>query len=311
MSKANGITSRWGLPTFEYDDQISYSDYELDNSAENEDWYDQISNYQEQIDGSLTAFSSACSDAAEQLELFADGEFAKSVIRIKEKKHIEWLQQKELEKLDKQSVTIVKGGEEKRFRIEWQDIENPPCDPENIRHIKTDGQVWLIVDTDECFYRSEDRQNWQVVIPDLSEKIRYVSKIIIVEGIWVIFSGSDSGFYYSNDAINWLQSHFPDVPNTRVFTSTEDLVYFNHLWLWRFKERKEYQYKEEGFSSIQRRHRLTISRLFSVLTILMRNGVVTKRRLTLVKGLKWSVFVRCRVSIAYWHSANTTGSIHR
>ena len=28
---------------------------------------------------------------------------------------------------------------------------------------------------------------------------------------------------------------------------TEDLVYFNDLWLWRFTERKEYQYKEEGF----------------------------------------------------------------
>ena len=49
LSNANGITSRWGLPTFEYDNQISYSDYELDNSAENEDWHDQISNYQAQL----------------------------------------------------------------------------------------------------------------------------------------------------------------------------------------------------------------------------------------------------------------------
>lgn len=247
LSKANSITSRWGLPTFEYDNQISYSDYELDNSAENEDWYDQISNYQAQIDDSLTAFSSACSDAAEQLELFAGGEFDRSVIRIKEQKHIEWLQQKKLEKLDKQSVTVVKSGKEQRFRIEWQDIENPPCDPEKIRHIKTDGHFWLLVDTDEVFYRSEDRLNWQEVMPDLSGKLRYVSKIIIVEGMWVIFSSSDSGFYYSSDALNWQQSQFPDVPNTWEFSFTEDLVYFNHLWLWRFKERKEYQYKEDGF----------------------------------------------------------------
>lgn len=75
-----------------------------------------------------------------------------------------------MEKLDKQSVTIVKGGRELRFRIEWQDIENPPCDPEKIRHVKTDGHVWLLVDTDECFYRSEDRLNWHVVNPDPSEK---------------------------------------------------------------------------------------------------------------------------------------------
>lgn len=247
LIKANGIISRWGLPTFEYDNQISYSEYELDNSAENEDWYDQISNYQAQIDDALTGFSSACSDAVEQLELFAGGEFGRSVIRIKEQKHIEWLRQKELEKLDKQSVTVMKGGKEQRFRIEWQDSENPPCDPENIRHIKTDGQVWLLVDNDENFYRSEDRMNWQAVNPDPGEKIRYINKIIIVDGIWVLFSDSDAGFYYSSDALTWQQSQFLDVPNIWDFRMTEDLVYFNNLWLWRFKERKEYQYKEEGF----------------------------------------------------------------
>ncbi|MCY0788457.1 hypothetical protein N0392_01980 [Morganella morganii] len=247
LSNANGITSRWGLPTFEYDNQISYSDYELDNSAENEDWHDQISNYQAQIDDSLTAFSSACSDAAEQLELFAEGEFGKSVIHIKEQKHIELLQQKKLEKLDKQSVTVMKDGKEQRLRIEWQDIENPPCDPEKISHIKTDGKVWFIIDDDTNFYRSEDRLNWHTVIPDPSEKIRYVNKIMVLGDIWVLFSGSDSGFYYSSDALTWQQSQFPDVPNTWDFRMTEDLVYFNNLWLWRFTERKEYQYKEDGF----------------------------------------------------------------
>lgn len=246
LSKANGIMTRWGLPGFEYDNKTSFSDYQLDNSVENEDWYDQICNYQAQIDDLLTDFSSACSDAADQLKFFADGKFDRSVIAIKEQKNIEWLQRKEQEKLDKQSVTLVKDGKEQRFRIEWQDIENPPCDPESIRYLKTDGKVWLIVDYDSTFYRSEDRINWQVVTPDLSEKISYVSKIIIVEGVWVIFSGSDSGFYYSSDALNWQQSQFPTVPNTWDFRFTDDLVYFNNLWLWRFKERKEYQYKETG-----------------------------------------------------------------
>lgn len=69
-----------------------------------------------------------------------------------------------------------------------------------------------------------------------------------------MFSGSDSGFYYSNDAVNWQKSQFPDVSNNWKFSFTEDLVYFNHLWLWRFKERKDYQYKEEGFSSTRRKH---------------------------------------------------------
>lgn len=247
LSKGNAMTSHWGLPTFEYDERISYFEYELDNSAENEDWYNQFSEYQDQIDRTLTAFSRACSDAAEQLEFFAQGDFDRSVIRIKEQKHAEWLQQQEQEKRNKQSVTVRKAGREYQFSIDWQDIENPPCDPENIRHIKTDGKVWLIVDSDEGFYRSEDRLNWQSVTPVPPDERYYVSKIIIVEGMWVIFGGSGPGFLYSHDALNWQKSQSPDFPNAWDYTATEDLVYFNHRWLWRFKERKEYQYKDEGF----------------------------------------------------------------
>ncbi|MFY4850188.1 hypothetical protein [Klebsiella pneumoniae] len=247
LSTGNAMISRWGLPTFDYDGRISYSDYELDNSAENEDWYDQFNEYQNQIDSVLTNFSRACSDAAEQLELFAQGDFDSSVIRIKQQKHAQWLQQQEQEKRNKQSVTVVKAGQEYRLSIDWQDVENPPCDPEKVRHIKTDGKVWLIVDNDECFYRSEDRLNWQTVNPVASDERCYVSKIIIVEGVWVMFGGSGVGFLYSHDAINWQKSQFPDFPNAWDYSATEDLVYFNHRWLWRFKERKEYQYKDEGF----------------------------------------------------------------
>lgn len=247
LHKANGMTSRWGLPVFEYDDRINYSDYELDNSTDNEDWYTQFSDYEQQIDNTLTTFSRACSNAAEQLELFAKGEFDQSIIRIEEQKRAEWLLQQEQEKCNKQSVTLVKEGHDHLFRIDWQDIETPPCDPEKIRYIKTDGHVWLIVDSDGLFYRSEDRINWQTVTPVPSDVSGYIRKLILVENMWILFFCSDSGFFYSRDALNWQKSQFPDVLNTYDFTFTEDLVYFNNLWLWRFTERKEYQYKEEGF----------------------------------------------------------------
>ncbi|WP_426780476.1 hypothetical protein, partial [Pseudomonas aeruginosa] len=47
------------------------------------------------------------------------------------------------------------------------------------------------------------------------------------------------------DGVESAQSHFPDVPGYE-FTRTEEVCYFNGLWLWRFKESKEYSYIEKG-----------------------------------------------------------------
>ncbi|EOV0678060.1 hypothetical protein ACOII5_003618 [Cronobacter dublinensis] len=244
---ANRMTARWGLPVFAYEDRLGYGDYELDNSTDNDDWYNQFSEYEQRIDGTLTAFSTACSDAADQLERFAKGEFDQSVIRLKAQKHAEWLLQQEQEKQNKQSVSVSKEGETYRLSIDWQDISNPPCEPENIRHIKTDGRIWLIVDSDNRLYRSEDTQSWQHVTLNSTGDTPYITKILLVEHTWIIFAGYDPGFYYSSDALQWAQSQHPEVPNTWDYTATEDIVFFNNQWLWRFKERKEYEYKEEGF----------------------------------------------------------------
>jgi hypothetical protein len=260
LSTGNAMTSRWGLPTFDYDGRISYSDYELDNSAENEDWYDQFNEYQNQIDSVLTAFSKACSDAAEQLELFARGDFDSSVIRIKKQKHADWLQQQEQEKRNKQSITVVKAGREYKLSIEWQDVENPPCDPENIRHIKTDGKVWLIVDNDECFYRSEDRLNWQSVNPVASDERCYVSKIIIVEGVWVMFGGSGAGFLYSRDALKWQKSQFPEFPNAGTTAPPRIWSILISAGCGDSKSVKSISIRMKAFSSTPRKPRPMISR---------------------------------------------------
>ncbi|EOW6848493.1 hypothetical protein ACOZ2B_003557 [Cronobacter sakazakii] len=247
LHAANRMTARWGMPVFEYANRLGYADYELDNSVDNEDWYNQFSDYQQRIDDTLMVFSNACSNAADQLERFARGEFDESVIHLKAQKHAEWLAQQALEKQTKQSVALVKEGQTYRFSIDWQDVTTPPCDPENIRHIYTDRHIWLVADSDNRLYRSEDAQRWQAVTLNNASDTPYISKIMLIENIWVVFAGYEPGFYYSCDALHWQQSQYPDLPNQWDYTATEDIVFFNNQWLWRFKERKEYEYKDEGF----------------------------------------------------------------
>ncbi len=245
LNHGNSVLTRWGLPSITFKDELGYADFELDNSVTNEDWYTQFSHFERQLDNTLKSFIDACSDVAEQLSLFKEGRFDKSMVELKAKEYAARLDQQQQDKLAKQSVTIEKDGREHLFSIEWSLVEHPPCDPEKIQHIKTDGTTWLIVDNDRRVYRSLDREHWHTVRLSASEDLPYISKLDFVNGMWIAMAGYGDGFYYSSDAQNWKQSHFPDVPSYH-FTRTKDVVYFNGLWLWRFKENKEYSYIEKG-----------------------------------------------------------------
>ncbi|PLC06033.1 hypothetical protein CY658_03010 [Variovorax sp. RO1] len=247
LNTANRIAARFNMPAIGFDNEISYAKYELDNSAANDNWFNEFERFEKQINDSLNAFSGACSDAIDQLSYFKSGEFSKSVIEIREKKRAEFLSRQHQEKLEKQSVVLEKNGERHLFRIEWEKIENPPCDPDNVSHIKTDGKVWLIVDTSGTFYRSEDRQHWQTVRPSSSDGFFRVRNVFFINGKWIALSNHGEGFYYSLDALVWQQTSFPDLPSSYGYRETEDVVFFNGLWVWRFTERTEFSYAEKGF----------------------------------------------------------------
>lgn len=264
LSHANSAISRWAMPAFEYKDNIAYSDYDLDNSAENEDWGDQFGRYYHQVEDTLGAFSQACSDASEQIGFFKKGDFDQSVVKIREQRHAERRRREQLEKLEKQSVTLTKDGKEHLFTIEWEKVENPPCDPEKINHIKTDGKVWLIVasiDSHDVFYRSEDGVHWQQVrldSPDIEVRFEGIS---IVNGTWLVRNRAGSrdtrneGVYYSSDALEWRHSCGPVPTNNTNLSlndghlSTKDIVYFNGMWLWICTKYERYSYIEKGFFS--------------------------------------------------------------
>jgi len=264
LIQANSVIARWGMPEFEYKEDIAYSDYDLDNSAENEDWGDHFERYYRQVEGGLEAFSRACSDASDQIGFFMKGEFDQSVVKIREQKHAERSRLEQLEKLEKQSVTLTKDGQEHLFTIEWTKVENPPCDPDKINHIKTDGKVWLIVasiDSNDVFYRSEDGMHWKEVLLDTPDVQVWFESISIVNGTWLIRNRAASrgtrneGVYFSSDAIEWRHRLGP-VPasNSNLSLndgrlSTKDIVFFNGMWLWICTKNERYSYIEKGFFS--------------------------------------------------------------
>jgi hypothetical protein len=271
LSQANSMISRWNIPSFDFKDMIGHTDFDLDNSADNEEWGDQFEHYYRQIDDTLSSFSQACDDAIAQLELFAKGNFDQSVLKLREQKRSEYLRQQQMEKLEKQSITITKNGNEHLFRIEWQQIDHPPCDPEKISHIKTDGKVWLIVAggiSDEKFYRSEDGEHWQQVQLDTQDIKIWFDGVDVINGMWIIKNRAlakgtrDEGFYYSSDAITWRHSPQPE-PSKRELSINEgcmcfgNIIYFNGLWLWCGHHYQKYHYTELLSKPDETFHRIT------------------------------------------------------
>ena len=261
---ANRQIARWGLPEFEFSDDIAYSDYLLDESTDNEDWGDQFQRYYDQLDNTLNAFSNVCAEATEQLEFFIKGDFDSSVIAIKEGKRAELQQKNALEQLEKQSVAILKDGETCQLSLEWQKVAQPPCEAEKITHIRTDGKIWLIVasiESKDRFYRSEDGLHWQETLLDAPECEVSLNKLDIVNGVWIAWNRSWSraprpeGFYYSHDALNWQHSAGPAPANNSNLSlndghlSYQDIVYFNGMWLWTATKYRRYSYVEKGFFS--------------------------------------------------------------
>lgn len=264
LSKANSLISRWNIPIFEFKDVDHYSDFDLDNSADNEDWGDQFQRYYRQIENSLGEFSQACDGATEQLGLFTKGYFDQSVLKLREQKRAEHLRQQQLEKLEKQSVTIRKAGKEHLLNIDWQQVESSPCAPDKIRHIKTNGKIWFIVakiDSDEVFYRSADGVNWERVQLDTPDIQISFDGIDFVNGTWIIKNRKlrqgtrAEGCYYSSDALTWQHCCAPEsLENGGRSLNTgrlsyENIIYFNGMWLWKVTQYQTYSYIDKGIFS--------------------------------------------------------------
>ena len=212
----------------------------------------------------MNSFDRACSDVVKQIEFFVAGNFDQSVLALREQRRAESLRQQQQEQLAASSVTLVKDGKEHLFSIDWQQVEHPPCDPEKIIHIKTDGKIWVIVasiDSDEVLYRSEDGVEWRQIQLDTPQMKVWLDKIEVVNGVWIVKNRAlregtrEEGIYYSHDAVTWRHVGGPGGKNNSQLSLNEgqlvyeNIMYFKGMWLWVTAQYKKYTYTEKGFFS--------------------------------------------------------------
>lgn len=264
LYKANDVISRWKMSPFEFKNELGHNDYDLDNSVENEEWGDQFQLYYRKVEETLNSFDQACSDVVTQIEFFIAGDFDQSVLALKEKRSADSLRQQQQERLAASSVTLVKDDNEYLFSIDWQQVEHPPFDPEQITQIKTDGKIWLVAastDSSEVFYRSENGVEWRQIQLDIPQMRIWLDKIEVVNGIWIVTNRAlsegtrEQGIYYSYDAITWQHNEGPGGKNNSNLSLNQghliynNIVYFKGMWLWVTEKCKNYTYIEKGFWS--------------------------------------------------------------
>ncbi|TPD98450.1 phage tail tape measure protein [Stenotrophomonas maltophilia] len=244
LSSANALVSRFGPPRFDFENESGYTDFDLDNSAENEQWSDQFEHYQRRLEKTLDGFSSACDDADRQLGLFGEGDFTTSVLerRIRER---ELARQQQREKdLASRSAIVEKEGQALLVSIDWEDMPAPPCDPEQIRNLKTDGERWLVADQEGRYYLSGDCAQWEEIHP-FGEESTSAREIHIVDGTWILTAYRE-GFAYSSDGRHWKRTPYPIDNDDYSCSPTDDIVRLNDTWIWRFLRDRSYKYTKKG-----------------------------------------------------------------
>ncbi|AXY57648.1 hypothetical protein CDG60_14400 [Acinetobacter chinensis] len=249
LSEANNIIRNYKLEEIEFEDGIDYSDIDLDTSARNENWHDQFSYVSEQIEKTLDSFLNACEIAVQQLELFENNEYDKSIVVLKKQAKKDADEQKELEKQNKKVVVLDDG---KKVSINWKKLDNLPCHLEDIRFIEILNKKWLIIDSNNKFYISNNESTWESLNITCIEDHSYIDEIKIIDNTCIIFSSGfeENGFIYTSDYISWKKGTIPDGVNySNGIYPTKNITKFKNIWLWICTKKTEYSYKEKGFFS--------------------------------------------------------------
>ena len=249
LFEANQIIERYKLEKIEFKDSIDYSDIDLDTSATNENWHNQFTYINDNIENTLNSFLQACEYTVQQLELFKNNEYKKSIVQIKRQAKLEEEKQKEIERKNKESILLSNG---ESIIIDWQKLENPPCHPEDISIIKSFNNNWLITNNENKIYISQDLKKWNSVAIECLDDFSYIKEIKVIDNLLIIFQNNyeEKGFIYSSDGINWKKSNIPNgIDYFNGIYPTENLTKFKDIWLWRFTKKTEYNYTEKGFFS--------------------------------------------------------------
>ncbi|MDD1782576.1 hypothetical protein LRP49_15495 [Enterovibrio sp. ZSDZ35] len=246
LSKTNDLLAEWNIAALPQHSSISASNYDLDNSASNTHWASEFDHGINEMESALESFSSACSLGLEQIDFFCNGEFKTSALDIRKQKSRETQERIEEEKASKKTVPLTIDNQPHNLSILWHTIETPPCHPEDIQHIETNGEIWLIVDSSGQLYRSNNGTDWVDVSFNTCESTSSINAITHVNGTWLIFTGYNNQVLFSHDGESWTSGSSPVDKNVFGKHLTQNLFFFKDKWLWHIKERVEYTYTDKG-----------------------------------------------------------------
>lgn len=247
LSEANSIIASYNLETIAFENNVGYSDIDLDTSATNDDWHDQFNYILDQIEKTIDSFTNACDDAVQQLELFKNNEYDKSVIQMQrqaEEDHNSKIN------ADRESKKIVIISDNMEISIDWQIIKNLPIHPEDIHTIESFNDKWIVLGKDTNVYLSNNGEDWHALDMGEVNGIVYISTIKIIDDTCILFHNDyeKNGFTYSLDGENWYIGSIPKgVDYFDGLYPTESIVKLDDIWLWLFTKRTEYNYTEKGF----------------------------------------------------------------
>lgn len=247
LTQANSIIANYNLEKIAFENNIGYSDINLDTSATNDDWHDQFNYILDQIEKSIDSFANACDGAVQQLKLFKNNEYDKSVIQMQRQAEED---HKNKINADRESKKIVTISDNMEISIDWQIIKNLPIHSEDIHTIESFNNKWIVLGKDTNVYLSNNSEDWHALDMGKVNGIVYISKIKIIDDTCILFHNDyeENGFTYSSDGENWYIGSVPKgVDYFDGLYPTESIVKLDDIWLWLFTKRTEYSYTEKGF----------------------------------------------------------------
>ena len=247
LTQANSIIANYNLEKIAFENNIGYSDINLDTSATNDDWHDQFNYILDQIEKSIDSFANACDNAVQQLKLFKNNEYDKSVIQMQ--RQAEEDNENKIN-ADRESKKIVTISDNMEISIDWQIIKNLPIHSEDIDTIESFNNKWIVLGKDTNVYLSNNGEDWHALDMGEVNGIVYISKIKIIDDTCILFHNDyeENGFTYSSDGENWYIGSVPKgVDYFDGLYPTESIVKLDEIWLWLFTKRTEYSYTEKGF----------------------------------------------------------------
>lgn len=233
---ANSVLNTFGIEEFYPKNKMIEPD--LDNSARNENWYDDYSDFLNKIGDTLNSYSDTICDLTAQLEMLEKGEYHTSLL---ERRKAEREEKKEKEKADREALKCREiSTDEGKYKVSmsWKEIDDIPFELDSIDKIGYAGGNWFIM-ADKQPYCLDSNLSWHK-INDFPWT--YVSDVFQVNGHIVLTTGyaSNNEMLISTDCQNWKKIALPT--DKRVL----GILYFQDKYVLYTKKEESYTYTEKG-----------------------------------------------------------------